>query len=190
MSPVEVILQALDRRLDGPVEMTLFGRAALVLGFKQAPEAFALTRDVDAVLWLGQAEELLERTNFWEAMEKANQELRGQELYVSHLFTESQVVLTRAWRERRVALPGSWRHLRLWRLGDGDLLLSKLMRDDPIDLADATFIATAAGFSAGDIRGVLEAARIPDSPEVAEQFHAAAARLLAWAERECGDHDR
>jgi len=39
-----------------------------------------MSRDVDAVLWLGQAEELQEKTNFWEAIERVNQELSDQEL--------------------------------------------------------------------------------------------------------------
>jgi hypothetical protein len=62
------------------VELTLYGRAALHLGFPQAPPEHAMSRDVDAVLWLGQAEELQEKTNFWEAIERVNQELSDQEL--------------------------------------------------------------------------------------------------------------
>jgi hypothetical protein len=33
-----------------------------------------------------------------------------------------------------VLLPGSWKRLTLYRLGDIDLFLSKLVRDDALDL--------------------------------------------------------
>ena len=49
------ILQTLDRHLTTPAEMTIFGRAALALGYPGSPAAFATTHDVDAILplsWL------------------------------------------------------------------------------------------------------------------------------------------
>lgn len=47
------ILQTLDRHLTKPAEITIFGRAALALGFPNSPAAFATTHDVDAILPLG-----------------------------------------------------------------------------------------------------------------------------------------
>jgi hypothetical protein len=93
MTNAQRILMLLDAQLTSRIDLTLYGRAALHLGFPSAPEEHALSRDVDAVLWLGQAEELSEKTNFWNAIEHVNQELADQELYISHFFTESQVIL-------------------------------------------------------------------------------------------------
>jgi hypothetical protein len=62
----ERILSALDDKLNIAVELTLYGRAAFVLGFKDAPKEFAQSKDIDAVLWIGQAGELARTTNFWE----------------------------------------------------------------------------------------------------------------------------
>jgi len=45
-----------------------------------------MSRDVDAVMWLGQAEELAERTNFWDVIEEVNTLFADQELYISHFF--------------------------------------------------------------------------------------------------------
>ena len=73
MTHAERILGCLDGHLTCRVELTLYGRAALTLGFHETPEDYALSRDVDAVLWLGQAEALSESTNFWEAVEKTKQ---------------------------------------------------------------------------------------------------------------------
>ncbi|CAN5594248.1 hypothetical protein BH20VER3_BH20VER3_18720 [soil metagenome] len=140
MTNPERILAALDARLDAPVELTLYGRAALLLGFENPPPEFALSRDVDAVMWMGQAEELAQRTNFWDVVAAVNQEFRDQELFISHFFEEDQVVLTPDWRNHRILLGGRWTRLTLYRLGNADLFLSKLMRDDPIDAADARFI--------------------------------------------------
>ena len=49
------ILQTLDRYLAASAEITLFGRAALALGYVASPAAFSATRDVDLILplsWL------------------------------------------------------------------------------------------------------------------------------------------
>lgn len=177
MTNAEKILAALDGRLEAAVELTLYGRAALLLGFENPLLEYAMSRDVDAVLWLGQAEELARRTNFWEAVAAVNQEFRDQELYVSHFFEEDQVVLTPDWRRHRLPLAGPWKRLRLYRLGDVDLFLSKLMRDDPIDAADARFIAERAGFSREAIQEAIEQAKVPPIAEIEEQFKICAARF-------------
>jgi len=126
------------------VELTLYGRAAFILGFEDAPKEFARSKDIDAVLWVGQADELARTTNFWEAVEEVNREFRDQELYISHLFEEDQVVLTREWRQQRSRVNGSWNKLMVYRLGDADLFLSRLMRNDPQDIADASFVVNRA----------------------------------------------
>ena len=65
----ERILSALNGELNKSVELTRYGRAAFALGFEDAPEEFAQSNDIDAVLWIGQADELARTTNFWEAVE-------------------------------------------------------------------------------------------------------------------------
>ena len=172
------ILRLLDRYLTHPVELTLYGRAALTLGFGETPEEYALSLDVDAVMWLGQAEVLNETTNFWDAVDRTNAELSESGLYISHFFAEDQVILRPQWRQERVALTGDWTNLTLHRLGDLDLLLSKLMRDDPIDHADAMFIVRRTALGRPEIECALREARIPDSVEIREQFARATARLL------------
>jgi hypothetical protein len=173
------ILDGLDARLHAAVELTLYGRAALSLGFPSPREEFAWSLDVDAVLWTGQAEELLAQGNFWPAVESLNQDLAPSGLYISHFFVEDQVILRSDWRQHRVAIPGSWRWLRLHRLGDVDLLLSKLMRDDPQDQSDALFIAERAGLSKEAIRAAAAQARVPDLVEIREQFSICLQKLLS-----------
>ena len=67
----------------------------------------------------------------------------------------------------------------MYRLGDLDLVLSKLMRDDPIDHSDALFIVQAACLHAEDVRAAIDRAVLPSSEDVREQFASASARLLA-----------
>jgi len=179
MNHAQRILSALDAKLNAGVELTLYGRVALLLGFPNPPNEFAGSRDVDAVLWVGQAEALNDTTNFWDAVRQVNEELAEDDLYISHFFTEDQVVLRPCWREQRERLSGEWSNLSLYRLGNPDLLLSKLMRDDPIDQADARFIVERARFSRADILHAIREARVPSAAEVEEQFRAASARLLA-----------
>ena len=75
MTYAEQILGELDRRLDAVIDLTIYGRAAFLLGFEDPPEQFSQSLDVDAVLWLGQAEELGRESDFWEAIEQVNAEL-------------------------------------------------------------------------------------------------------------------
>lgn len=179
MTNAERILRALDDALTSDVELTLYGRAALLLGYGNAPAEYALSCDVDAVMWIGQAEELSETTDFWDAVDKVNADLAGDGLYISHFFTEDQVALRPVWREHRVGLEGNWEHLNLSRLGDPDLLLSKLMRDEPLDFADARFIVQQAGLTKSDVEEAVAGVRLPDSLEVQEEFGRASERLLA-----------
>ena len=177
MTNAAKLLAAVDQRLSGRVELTLYGRAALQLGFSNPPLDYALSRDVDAVMWIGQAEELLERTNFWSVIEEVNALFADQELYISHFFEESQVVLTTDWMSKRVPIHGRWTNLGLYRLGNEDLFLSKLMRDDPIDRMDAMFIVKSAPLTSDQIRNAIRNARIPKVPEIVEQFKSCASRF-------------
>ena len=177
MTNAERLLKAVDDRLDEDAELTLYGRAALHLGFPNPPPEYALSRDVDAVLWVGQAESLAEHGNFWAAVEDVNRLFADQELYISHFFEETQVILTPTWRQKRTPVPGEWKRLRLYRLGNEDLFLSKLMRDDPIDRADAQFIIRAAPLSQEQIRSAIRMARVPPIPEIEDQFNACIRRL-------------
>lgn len=170
MTNAEIILANLDERLKAPAEITLYGRAAIQLGFPDPPPEYAQSLDVDAVLWLGQAEELLRGGDFWPAVEATNRTLAPQGLYLSHFFEENQLVLTPQWRQDRVPLEGPWRRLRLMRLGNRDLFLTKLMRCDPLDLADARFIIGRSGLTGADIGALIASARVPGIPEIQEQF--------------------
>ena len=177
MTNAERLLAAVDERLNASVELTLYGRAALHLGFPNPPPDYALSRDVDAVLWIGQAEELIERTNFWEVIEQVNVMFADQELYISHFFEESQVILTTDWRSKRIQIKGPWKNLNIFRLGNEDLFLSKLMRDDPIDRKDAQFIIEFGPLLPEQIRLAIRSARIPPVPEIAEQFERCSRRF-------------
>ncbi len=97
MTNAQRILALLDAKLTSPVELTLYGRAALHLGFPDAPI---------------------------------------------------------------------------------DLLLRKLMRDDPIDRADAQFIVRVSNLGISDIIEAISRARVPDSPEIQEQLERASSKLL------------
>jgi hypothetical protein len=176
----ERILTALDGKLDREVELTLYGRAALSLGFDDVPKEFGQSRDIDGVLWIGQADDLAATTNFWEAVEELNEQFKDQELYISHLFQEDQLILSPEWKIKRRKIEGLWKKLKLYRLGDADLFLTKLMRHDATDIADAKFVVHRTGWSDDEITAIISQARFPDVSEVREQFASAAAHFLTW----------
>ncbi len=130
-----LILQTLDRHLDHPVELTLYGRAALALGFPAHEPWHEATQDVDAIIPLAQLDELRADEQFWNARDATNAELAERGLYLTHLFTEADVFLLPDWLERRVPLAVAFTHLKLLRPATIDLVLTKMMRGaDPEDL--------------------------------------------------------
>lgn len=52
------------------------------------------------------------------------------------------------------------------------------LRDDPLDREDALFICGRAGFGQKKLRSLFAEARIPDVPEIREQFEIATTRLI------------
>lgn len=181
MTNAERILIAFDRRLDHEVSLVLYGRAALVLGFADAPAEMALTMDVDAILRLSQCALVEEDTQFWEARDAANAELAADGLYFTHLFMENQVFLRRSWEAHLVpiARPAT-RWLRLFRPASVDLVLTKMMRgDDPQDMADAAFLIQHDGLTRADLEAALAEAVLPDIVELHDAFAKAKPRVLA-----------
>ena len=90
------------------------------------------------------------------------------------------MILTRRWKQQRVRIRRPWEQLTLYRLGDPDLFLSKLMRDDPQDLADAKFIVGRAGWDEKEIEAIIADACVPDVRELREEFADAAKHFLQW----------
>ena len=113
-----------------------------------------------------------------------NSALAAEGFYMSHLFVEDQVILTPEWRESRLPIENKWPKLDLHRLSDEDLLLSKLMRDDPQDRQDAMFIVRRRGWEIEELEQLFNRARVPEIAELEEQFEIASRRLVAAIEAE------
>ena len=96
------ILKTLDKYLTSPAEITLFGRAALALGYVQAPAHFHNTQDVDGILPMAWLQPSDAHEDFWQAVQQTNAELEPAGLYLTHLFREIDVILQPDWMLRRV----------------------------------------------------------------------------------------
>lgn len=171
MNHPEHILRTLDSHLVKPIRLILYGRAALALGFPDPQPHFQATMDVDAILPEVEMETIEADDSFWNAIEKTNAKLQPTGLYLTHLFTDSQVILRPDWLEHLVDihLP-DLRFLHLSRPSTQDLILTKMMRVDPQDRSDIKFLLTHLDPAVNDISSVLDAARIPDIPEIQEAF--------------------
>lgn len=175
------ILQTLDRHLTKPAEITIFGRAALALGFPNSPAAFATTQDVDAILplaWLAAEDQNLD---FWEAQQKTNVELESSGLYITHLFRELEIILTPDWLTGRVRVPLDLRKLTVFRPATLDLILTKMARGDENDLADIQFLLQQEAISTDQLRAAFTGARVPDVAEIQELFCTAQSKVLELA---------
>ena len=175
MDNASLILQTLDRYLKNPTRLILYGRAALQLGFDDPPTAIARSKDVDAIIPLGDLQGLSGDETFWDAQEATNRELGPQGLYITHLFRADQVFLRSEWERHLVPItrPPVVR-LRLFRPATLDLILTKMMRgDDPQDLADIEFMIQHDRIPATGMEGALAQAVIPDLVELRDAFERA-----------------
>jgi len=175
------ILQTFDRHLTGPADMTLFGRAALALGFPSAPAGFHNTRDVDAILsfeWLASQDENID---FWLAQQSTNAELSTDGLYLTHLFRESEVIIQPDWPARCVRLSLPLARLAVYRPATVDLVLTKMARGDEQDLADIRFLLSQEPISPRELQASFARARVPDVAEIHQLFVAAQPKVLKVA---------
>lgn len=171
MNHPEHILRTLDSHLLKPTRLILYERAALALGFPDAQPQFHATMDVDAILPEVEMHSIEADESFWNAIEQTNEQLQASGLYLTHLFTDSQVILQPQWLEliTSIELPGL-RFLQLFRPSVGDLILTKMMRVDPQDRSDIHFLLTHLNPRPEDIERLVSAARIPHIPEIQQAF--------------------
>jgi hypothetical protein len=175
------ILQTLDRHLTAPADLTLFGRAALALGYPESPAAFAATQDVDAILPLAWLDAPDQNLDFWEAQQRTNSELEPEGLYLTHLFRELEVIVTTDWLARRIPIQSGFQHLSVFRPATLDLILTKMARCDENDLTDIRFLLQQEAITVEQLRAGFERARVPDVAEIQELFRAAQPKVLSLA---------
>jgi hypothetical protein len=171
MNHPEHILRTLDRHLDHPVRLVLYGRSALSLGYADSPPEFQSTMDVDAILPEVEMSSIEADESFWLAIEKTNEELAPTGLYLTHLFSDQQVILRPTWLEHTlpIALAGL-HHLSACRPSTTDLILTKMMRVDPQDRSDILYLLRQHDCIPSELRTALGIARVPKIPEIEEAF--------------------
>lgn len=172
------ILQTLDKHLTLPAELTLFGRAALALGYPQAPARFHSTHDVDGILPLAWLNPLDVHEDFWNAVQQTNVDLEATGLYLTHLFREVDVILRPDWIMRRVQLSLNLTRLTVFRPATIDLILTKMARGDDDDLQDIAFLLKQELVTTDELRQAFSEARIPDIPEIQDLFRRARPKII------------
>jgi hypothetical protein len=176
-NPLE-ILRTLEKHLTKPAELTLFGRSALALGYPNSPPDFGATHDVDGIIPADGEEPNLD---FWLAQQATNVDLQHRGLYITHLFSEMDVILRPDWHPQRVSLELALLRLKVSRPATIDLVLTKMARGDTQDLEDIQFLLAQERLSPEQLRNAFAQARVPDVPEIRELFVAAQPRVLSLA---------
>lgn len=167
------ILKRLDQNLAYPTELTLFGRAALALGFGQALAEWGTTLDIDLIVASHLVTRLEQDEPFWEAIEKTNAQLAPSGLYLTHIFDEHQLIIRPGWYTQKQCIERpELSKIRLYRPATLDLILTKMARaDDPEDRRDILTMMSLDGLSPQAVRQAIADARVPDLPDLIEQFH-------------------
>jgi hypothetical protein len=178
-----LILQALDARLDHPVELHLIGKSALWLGYDDPPVKYGVTQDVDAVVPGQQSDQMNEDLSFWDALQAANEELAGIGIYLTHIFEEQQIILRPDWFAHRVSIRRpELVHIKLFRPSTLDLILSKMMRGaDPQHMDEIQWMISHDQIKRIDLEIAFSTALVPDDPEIRASFEIAKPRVLAMA---------
>ncbi len=179
-NPLQILL-TLDKNLSLPAEITLFGRAALALGYDSAPTHFHNTLDVDGILpldWLKQPDR---HEDFWDSVQRTNSELEPDGLYLTHLFRETDVIIQPDWVVRRLPIDVGLQKLVVFRPSTIDLILTKMARADEDDLRDVSFLLKQEAYSRELLESAFAAARVPEVPEIHEIFIRARPKVLALA---------
>ena len=78
LSNPERLLLALDALLDHRVNLVLYGRSAVWLGFENPPPAVGATKDVDAIIRMSQLDELVNDEQFWDSRDAVNEQFKGE----------------------------------------------------------------------------------------------------------------
>lgn len=165
------ILKALDGFLKEPFELIVYGRSALALGYPDPPSDFLVTLDVDAILPAKDLQAIEANDDFWEAQGRVNALFADAGLYFTHLFEERQVILSSEWYEKIVSLDVfGFERLGLKRPSTQDLILTKMMRVDPLDREDIQFLIQQNDFDATAFSECLREAICPDVPEIQDAF--------------------
>lgn len=183
ISNAAIIVRTLDGLLDHEVSLVLCGRAALALGFENAPPAAYRSSDVDVILRVSQLVALEADDQFWEAQEQVNVVLEKDGLYMTHLFTEDQIFLRPDWERHIVPITlVETRHLRLFRPATIDFILTKMMRgNDEQDMSDVEFMIHHDKISVNRLVEAMAVATIPDLQEYRDAFEKARVRVLELA---------
>ena len=107
---------------------------------------------------------------FWEAVDQTNKALEPSGLYVTHLFADDQIVIRPDWLDRIVPIACGLQQARVFRPASLDLLMTKMMRNDPQEWEDIGFLLRHEQISRCDIEGAVRTARVPDLPELRAIF--------------------
>jgi len=183
LSNPERLLLALDALLDHRVNLVLYGRSAVWLGFDNPPPEVGATKDVDAIIRMSQLDELVNDEQFWDSRDAVNVQFKGEDMYITHLFQENQVFRRPNWLDHLVPLlrPVT-RHLELYRPATVDLILTKMMRgNDEWDMQDIHFMLHHDKISVACITQAMNEAVIPDEQEYRDAFEKARVRVLELA---------
>ena len=183
MDNAALILQTLDSYLHHEVRLILYGRAALLLGFRDPPKGVAESKDVDAIIPVLEVHGIAQDEAFWDAQEKTNAELLPRGLYITHLFRSDQVFLRKDWERQILPITSLQLHrLRLFRPATLDLILTKMMRgDDAQDMEDIAFMIRHDEITPEQIEELFAAAVIPDLVEFRDAFQRAKPRVRELA---------
>jgi len=165
----EIILNELNLLLSKPVELTIFGASALNLGFPG--NLGEQTRDVDLIIPAKDAPKIGANMDFWNAQVELNRRLEPDGLYMTHIFDDRQVILTKEWADARVPIDlPICDKIIAYRPSTSDLILTKMMRNDTEDKEHISFLLKQEEFTDERLFALFNDAVLPNEPIIRDIF--------------------
>ena len=169
-SNTQRILSTLDKYLSNEIDLVVYGKSAIHLLF-EGDRRISLTNDVDLIVPEVQVHLFDKRIDFWDALEKTNQDLEKSSLYLTHIFDEKQIILQPNWYSNKVKIQtDELNYLNIFVPSPLDLIITKMMRVDPLDRSDIVFIFENAEIKPQDLRRYCIEAVCPDQAGIRDAF--------------------
>ncbi|MDA8824080.1 hypothetical protein N9N41_06240 [Opitutales bacterium] len=169
-SNTQRIPSTLDKYLSSEIDLVVYGKSAIHLLF-EGDRRISLTNDVDLIVPEVQVHVFDKRIDFWDALEKTNQDLEKSSLYLTHIFDEKQIILQPNWYSNKVKIQtDELNYLNIFVPSPLDLIITKMMRVDPLDRSDIVFIFENAEIKPQDLRRYCIEAVCPDQAGIRDAF--------------------
>ena len=152
------LIHVLAQHIAISVDLVLFGGGAMTLAYRSQ----RATEDLDILVGESQLQ-LYAEQGLGEVFDQVNRQLEPMGLYIRHLWSPLQEVLTQNWEQKLVHIDPWWNNslLQLRAISPLDMIASKLVRFDDVDREDIRYLIAEGWVQKEDLQSFPSQLLIP-----------------------------